>query len=107
VVCGLFASIWIAGGSVPFQVVDSAGITGHAALREDFTLRGRAEYSRVHMPGAVNRAYYLFGGGAEYKVHPHIILDASLAYRWGVTPGTSGAGDFNDFILSLGAAVLF
>jgi hypothetical protein len=91
----------------PFQVVDSAGLSGALALRDDLRLRSRLGYSRVHVPGGLRRAYYDFSVGTDYKIHPHVLLDASITYRWGVVPGSGGAGDFGDAILSVGAALLF
>jgi hypothetical protein len=89
-----------------YQVVDSAGLTGQLALREDFKMTSRLEYDRVHDALGLRRAYYSIGMGAEYKIHPHITLDAGITWRWGVTPDVPAAG-FGDAILSLGAAVLF
>ncbi len=96
-------------GVSSFQVVDTAGLMGVLALREDVKLRSRLEYNRVHEIGSgVRRAYYSFGLGADWKVHPHVVVDAGVTYRWGVTPGSpNNAGDFGDAILTLGAAVLF
>ncbi len=94
-------------GGSSFQVIDSADLIGQLAVREDLKLRARLEYSRVHQPGVLRRAYYSVGVGAEFKVHPHIILDGGVTYRWGVTPDSGGAGNFGDGIISLGAAVVF
>jgi hypothetical protein len=91
----------------PFQVVDFAGLSGVLTVREDLRLRSRLGYSRVHVPGGLRRAYYDFSVGTDYKIHPHVLLDASLTYRWGVVPGSGGLGNFGDAILSLGAAILF
>jgi hypothetical protein len=93
----------------PFQVVNIADLIGEWGLREDFKLRSRLEYSRVQVPSPAGfrRAYYAFGIGAEYKIHPHILLDGSLTYRWGVVPGSGSTGDFGDGIISIGAAILF
>jgi hypothetical protein len=90
-----------------FQVVDSAGFSGILAVREDLKLRARMDYSRVHSDLGLRRAYYDFGVGAEYKVHPHVVLDGSITYRWGVVPGPGTSGDFADAILSVGAALVF
>jgi len=91
-----------------WQVVDSAGISGSLNFREDLTFRARLEYSRVHSDLGLRRSYYSAGVGAEWKVHPHVVLDAGLTYRAGVTPGIpNDAGDYSDIILSLGAAVVF
>lgn len=90
----------------PYQVVDSADAIGQVKLREDFSLRGRIEYQRIHDALGLRLAYYSIGAGAEYKIHPHVALDAGLTWRWGVTPGSPSAS-FGDGIISLGAAVLF
>jgi hypothetical protein len=94
-------------GAAPFEVVDMAGLNLELTPREDLTLRTRFDYSRASEPGVLRRAYYDFAMGAEYKIHPHVALDGGIAYRWGVTPGSGGAGNFGDAILSIGAAVLF
>ncbi len=91
----------------PFQTINSADLIGMVAVREDLKLRGRLQYDRVHAVLGFRRAYYSAGVGAEYKIHPHVALDGALTYRWGVVPGTGGAGDFGDLILTAGAAVLF
>jgi len=90
----------------PFQVVNSAGVAGQLALREDFKLTTRFQYDRVNDALGLRRAYYSIGAGAEYKIHPHVTLDAGITWRWGVTPGIK-SGDFGDAIFSVGAAVLF
>jgi hypothetical protein len=91
-----------------WQVVDSAGVSGTFAAREDLKFRARLDYSRVHSDLGLRRSYYSFGVGAEWKVHPHVLLDAGLTYRAGVTPGIpNDAGDFDDVIISLGAAIVF
>jgi hypothetical protein len=90
----------------PFEVVDNAGVTGEFGVRDDLKFRGRLDYSRVHVPGILRRAYYDFGIGADYKVHPHITLDASITYRWGVVPGDP-AGKYGDAIFAVGAALVF
>jgi hypothetical protein len=96
-------------GGAPFQTVDYADLIAEKSLRDDLKVRGRLEYSRVSVPSPLDlrRAYYSAGVGTEYKIHPHVALDAGLTYRWGVVPGSASAGDFADFLLSVGAAVLF
>jgi hypothetical protein len=91
----------------PFQVVDAADLIAECSLRDDLKIRGRLQYDRVHSVLGLRRAYYSFGVGSEWKVHPHIVLDAGLTYRWGVVPGSNGAGNFGDAILSIGGAVVF
>jgi len=90
-----------------YQVVDSADLIGELKPREDVTLRSRLQYDRVHNALGLTRAYYSIGVGADWKVHPHVVLDAGLTYRWGVVPGSGGLVDFGDAIFSVGAAVLF
>lgn len=95
-------------GGVPFQVVDTAGFTGEHSFRDDLKGRARIDYSRVHAPGIPSRSYFGIGAGGEYKIHPHILLDASVYYRAGNVVGAgTQAGDFSDFILSLGVAAVF
>ena len=93
----------------PFQVVNFADLIGQWSMRDDLKFSARGEYSRVQVPfpAGFRRAYYSIGAGLEYKIHPHIVLDGSVAYRWGVVPGSGGTGDFGDGIVSIGAAVLF
>jgi len=91
----------------PFQVVDSADVILKIALRDDYNLRARIDYSRVHVPGGLRRAYYAVGLGDDWKVHPNILIDGSITYRWGVVPGSGQTGNFGDLLFTIGAAVLF
>lgn len=92
----------------PFQVVDSADLIGQWALREDVKLNAKFQYDRVHSAiGGIRRAYYSGSIGGEYKIHPHVVIDGGITYRWGVVPGNGNSGDFGDAILSVGAGVLF
>jgi len=89
-----------------FQRNDSAGVSGVFGIRDDLKFNARAQYDRISSDLGLRRAYYSLGVGADWKVHPHILVSGGLTYRWGVTPGVT-AGSFGDAIFSLGAAVLF
>jgi hypothetical protein len=91
----------------PFQIINSTALIGYFAVRDDLKLRARFQYDRVNDPFGLRRAYYSGGIGAEYRIHPNVILDGAFTYRWGVVPGSGGAGNFGDAILSAGAAVVF
>ena len=91
----------------PFQIVNTSALVGQFAVRDDLKLRARAQYDRITVPGGFRRAYYSIGAGAEYKVHPNIVLDGGITYRWGVVPGVGGVGNFGDAIFTIGAAVVF
>jgi hypothetical protein len=95
--------------NAPFQILDSADLIGEWNLRHDLKVRARGEYSRVQVPppAGIRRAYYSFGGGAEYEIRPSVILDGGVTYRWGVVPGSGNTGDFGDFLASVGAVLLF
>jgi hypothetical protein len=97
---------WSADGA-PFEIVNSSDLIGQFSVRDDLKLRARLQYDRVNAPGGLRRAYYSVGAGAEYKIHPNIVIDGGVTYRWGVVPGVGGVGNFGDVIFTIGAAVVF
>ena len=98
--------IGFAAGGAAFQVIDAAGLSGDLALRDDVKVRARLQYDRVHGPFVVGRAYYSGGVGAEYRLHENVLIDGGVTYRTGVALVPGGSGDFRDFIVSVGLAVL-
>ncbi len=98
--------IGFAAGGAAFQVVDAAGLSGDLALRDDVKVRARLQYDRVHGPFVVGRAYYSGGVGAEYRLHANVLIDGGVTYRTGVARVSGDFGDFSDFIVSVGVAVL-
>ena len=90
----------------PFEVVDSSDVIGEIALRDNLKLRARLQYDRVHGPLTVTRSYASATLGGEFRAHERVVLDAGITYREGAALQPGGGGDFQDYVVSAGIAIV-
>ncbi len=91
----------------PFQTVDLATLTVEFAPDANLKIRARGQFDRAHGATGDIRNYRQVSIGASYTLLATAILDTDVTFRRGRSHQLGGLEDFDDTLVSAGAAITF